>query len=265
MMKRLVSVLLLMTCLLPIFCAAETAEAASDVPPAQPGVTRDLPPKGERYCDSQKFGIRSGPRSDKRVAITVDDCFDLDLMREIYELVKEQRVRITFFPLGNQIHAKDGDFWREIAASDCEIGSHTMHHTNLTHMPRNDIRTHLYRFQEALDAALGYHYGVVSMRPPYGAITGKDNNATRTVMNTCKSYGFEHVVLWDVSQTNFKKAKKAVKNGSILLFHTRKKDYQCLQELIPWLVEQGYELVTVRELLEFDPIETSPEPYVHEK
>lgn len=264
-MKRLLCMLLILCCLMPAAFAEGSAEALESVPPAQPDVSRELPPEEERFYVDQRFGIRCGPRDAKRVAVTVDDCYDRELVRQIFDLANQYGVRITFFPLGDQLHASDRELWRAIAASDCEIGSHTMHHTNLTHMPRNDIHTHLYRFQEALDATLGYHYGVVSMRPPYGAIEGKDNTATRNVMNTCRSYGFQHVVLWDVSQTNFRKATKAVKNGSILLYHTRKKDYQCLQELIPWLLENGYELVTVRELLEFDPIETGPEMYVHQK
>ena len=270
-MKKLVCMLLLVSCIIPVFACLEDSGAQAPefskeaIPEAQPDVPRDLPVPEERYCASQKFGIRNGPRDAKRVAITVDDCFDKEMLRDIFDLVKQYNIRITIFPLGDQLRIGDRDLWREIAASNCEIGSHTMHHTNMTHMGRNDIHTHLYRFQETLDETLGYHYGVVSLRPPYGAYQGKDNVSTRTVMNTCKAFGFEHVVLWDVSQTNAKKAKKQVKNGSILLYHTRAKDYQCLQELIPWLLEQGYELVTVRELLEFDPIETGPELYVYQK
>lgn len=36
-----------------------------------------------------------------------------------------------------------------------------------------------------------------------------------------------------------------VQNGSILLYHGRAKDIRCLEKLIPWLLEQGYECVTV--------------------
>lgn len=36
--------------------------------------------------------------------------------------------------------------------------------------------------------------------------------------------GVEHLVLWDVSQTDPDKAVRKVQNGSILLFHARPKD-----------------------------------------
>ena len=244
---------------------AEPAVSEDGVPIAQPGIPRDLPPTGERYCDSQPFGIRNGSRDVKRVAITVDDCYERDKVEAIFELIQANGGRCTFFPLGDQLKVADRALWRRIAASDFEIGSHTNHHTKMTVMSRSGILIHLYRVQELLDEVLGYHYGIVSLRPPFGDVRDSDGRFNRTVMSVCQNYGYQHVVLWDVSQTDAQKAMKAVKNGSILLFHARTHDYRCLETLVPWLVEQGYELVTVRELLEFDYIETGSELYVHER
>ena len=257
-------------CVLVLVCLSAGAVGeepieSGEIPKAQPGITTELPPVGERYCDTVKFGIRNGPRDQKRVAVTVDDCYEQDKVQAIFDLCNEYNVRITFFPLGDQLFPKDREMWRAIAASDCEIGSHTMHHTKMTAMSQGGINIHLYRFQEVLDETLGYHYGVVSMRPPFGAIRDSEGKVTNEVLRACRGFDYQHAVLWDVSQTDFEKAKKAVKNGSILLYHARSKDLKCLQQLIPWLLEEGYELVTVRELLEFDYIETSAEPYVHKK
>jgi hypothetical protein len=49
-----------------------------------------------------------------------------------------------------------------------------------------------------------------------------------------------------------------VQNGSIVLFHARKKDWLCLQKVIPTLAEQGYEMVTISDLLglpELEPVD----------
>ena len=246
----------------------ETIPEAAEVTPTEAPATPAPEPEKEKektpsYADSQGFGIRNGPREAKRVAVTMDDCYDRERVREAFELCKQYGVVMTFFPLGDQLKAKDAELWREIADSGCEIGSHTMHHTKMTHMSRAGIATHLYRFQECLDEVLGYHYGVVSVRPPFGSYRTDDGKIYKTMESVFKSYGYEHIVLWDVSQTEAEKAKKDVKNGSILLYHARARDVKCLKTLIPWLVEQGYELVTVRELLEFDEIETGPEIYNH--
>ena len=88
------------------------------------------------------------------------------------------------------------------------------------------------------------------MRPPYGEYKNNEKN----FLNVFKQYGVEKVVLWDVSQTDPHKAFKATQNGSILLYHTRKTDYECLKVLVPMLKEAGYELVTVSELLGLEPL-----------
>ena len=218
-----------------------------------------------RWSDSQPFGIRNGPRDRKRVAITMDDCYNRGLMREIFDFCQELGVPITFFPLGEQIKQKDAELWKEIAASNCEIGNHTNHHTNMTAISYNGCCVHIYRTQECLDAVLGYHYGMVSLRPPFGAYRDQGGSAMKKIISACKKFGYEHVVLWDVSQIDPEKAKKDVQNGSILLYHARNKDVKCLKTLIPWLIEEGYELVTVHELLDLGDIVISDEPYVHVK
>ena len=78
-------------------------------------------------------------------------------------------------------------------------------------------------------------------------------------------YGYDHVLLWDVSETNARKAAEKVQNGSILLYHARKKDYECLAELIPMLLDAGYEPVTVSELFGYPLPETGGELYTFDK
>ena len=58
---------------------------------------------------------------------------------------------------------------------------------------------------------------------------------------------------------------KKVQNGSILLYHARKKDYECLAELIPMLLDAGYEPVTVSELFGYPLPETGGELYTFDK
>ena len=61
-----------------------------------------------------------------------------------------------------------------------------------------------------------------------------------------------------------KAAAELTHNGSILLFHARKDDYACLEELIPMLLEAGYEPVTVSGLFGYDPPPTSDEVFIYD-
>ena len=86
------------------------------------------------------------------------------------------------------------------------------------------------------------------------------------VISAVRKYGFEHIIHWDVSETkNLEKVLGDVQNGSILLFHSKKKDSNFLEKLIPELKVRGFEMVTVSELFGFDPPETGEELYVYNK
>ena len=85
------------------------------------------------------------------------------------------------------------------------------------------------------------------------------------VMQICKRVGYSHAILWDVSEMrSAKAAAELTHNGSILLFHARKDDYACLEELIPMLLEAGYEPVTVSGLFGYDPPPTSDEVFIYD-
>ena len=84
------------------------------------------------------------------------------------------------------------------------------------------------------------------------------------MVRAIRTYGYDHILRWDVSETDPEKALPKVQNGSILLYHARHKDYVCLETLIPRLLEAGFEPVTVSELFGFDLPETSEEPYVYD-
>lgn len=199
------------------------------------------------------FTVRNGDRSIKRICITVDDCANTEMLQAIFELGQELEIPMTFFTLGYVLKEEDADLWRAIAESDCEIGNHTYYHDSLPQMKRSAIVKTLNDVQERLDEVLGYHYPIQVVRPPYGNMR-IGNASNMPVVNALRDAGYNHAVLWDVSQTDPAKCIKNVKNGSILLFHTIKKDYACLQTLLPQLQEQGYEFVTVSEMLGMDPV-----------
>jgi len=195
-----------------------------------------------------EFAVHCGDRSEKRVCITVDDCADTEMLRAIFDLGQELEVPITFFTLGYVIKEADAPLWREIAQSDCEIGNHGYYHKSLPKLKHAEMVKNLTDMQARLNEVLGYEYPVRVMRPPYGAVRlGKESNLS--VVKGVKAAGYDHAILWDVSQTDAQKCLAAVQNGSILLFHTLQKDLECLKEVLPALKEQGYEFLTVSDML----------------
>ena len=96
-----------------------------------------------------------------------------------------------------------------------------------------------------------YRYDIKLCRPPYGA-----SNAT--VKEEAAELGIA-LVIWSVdtldwstknAEATFKAVKKEAKDGAIILCHDiHKPTAESMKKVIPWLAEQGYQLVTVQELL----------------
>ncbi len=247
--KRMMALLLCLCALLPGIAAAESAGTAALL---------------------EEFTLRHGDRNVKKVAITIDDCYKnrRDYILQDVELCKEYGVKMTFFPVdyAGCLSEKYRDIWQAVLDAGCEIGTHSYSHVYIGSRDSWAILKALGHWQEDLDKTLGYHYETRWFRPPYGSIDDKKTgNGNARVVKALRLYGFDHVVCWDVSENDPAKAIKKIQNGSIMLFHAINKDTKCLKKLIPALLEQGYEIVTLSELFGFDPPETSEELYVYNR
>ena len=218
----------------------------------------------------ETFAVKHGSRESKKVAITVDDCYKTatEWIAADVELCKQYGIHMTFFPIVKTgcLEEKYRNLWQSVLDAGCEIGCHGYQHLRLGSFDYWTLVKRLGRWQEELDKTLGYHYQTRWLRPPYGSIDGGKKLNDKQVISALKRYGFDHYVHWEVSETkNMEKALEDIQPGSILLFHSKKKDTRFLEQLIPVLQEQGYEMVTLSELFGFDPPETSEELYVYDR
>ena len=207
------------------------------------------------------FAVRHGSRNSNQVAITMDDIFETEYAWKSVELCRKYGVAMTFFPIGIILKEKEREEWKDLISSGCEIGCHSLNHLPFYGISESSAIRRLGRFQEKLDEVLGFHYQARWFRPPYGKIKSAANDNSRVIERAIRKFGYSNIILWDVSETNATKAIKKVKNGSILLFHARKKDYECLVDLIPQLQEAGFKPVTVSKLFGFDSPKVSDELY----
>jgi len=258
MLKRVLALILCLCLLVPFACAEEAAEAGEPVRDAE---TEEI---------LKTFMLKHGSRAAKRVAITVDDCYKTaaEWIEADVALCRQYGIHMTFFPVyktGCLLPAYR-DLWQSVLDAGCEIGCHAYQHLRLGSFDYWTLIRRLGMWQEKLDETLGYHYQTRWLRPPYGSIDGGKKMNEKQVTSALRRYGFDHIIHWEVSETkNMDKALEEIKPGSILLFHSKKKDTHFLEQLIPILLEQGYELVTVSELYGYPPPETSEELYVFDR
>ena len=203
---------------------------------------------------TDSFTVQNGDREKKQIAITIDDCYGIEHVRAALQISQEYGIPFTFFVLGNVLKQEDAELWQAVATSSCEIGNHTYNHAKLSNLSDKDLYTQVMQTQASLDAVLGYHYPMQVIRPPFGSWNS-------TVNRVFRSLGYDHTVLWDIDSTDPEDCYKHIKNGSILLFHARAKDIRCIETLLPLILEDGYELVTVSKMLGKEPVVISDEPY----
>lgn len=240
-------------------------ETATDEPAAQTDSPTQTESPEEIFVEEDDplsvFTVNHGSRNSKKIAITMDDMFDTEWTWKTLDLCKQYGITMTFFPIGRSLKEEERDNWRALIEAGCEIGSHSSFHAQFKGIGEWIAIGRLGKFQEMLDKTLGFHYEVRWFRPPFGNISDSSGRASPVMVRAIRTYGYEHILRWDVSNTDPNKAFEATQNGSILLYHSRHKDYVCLTELIPRLLEAGFQPVTVSELFGFPPPETSEELY----
>lgn len=196
-----------------------------------------------------KFGDRSVPK----IAITVDDCYHKEIVEEMMDVALENDAKITYFILGQALNSDDDErLLLKMLDNGFEIGSHCYTHNNMRHWKVSKIKSDLKRFQKKLDTVLGFRYKPNLIRFPYGI--GGTAPGYKNYNRACKDLGYKYSIYWDVLLDTKENMLKRIKNGSIILLHSNKKDLRILKELLPELKEK-YEMVTVSELLNIPPVE----------
>lgn len=187
------------------------------------------------------------------VALTFDDGPGENTTR-IAELVYQYGGRATFFMVGNRVK-NYREVVEQVAAYGHEIGTHTWSHPELTEVSRGEVEAQLTRSADLLREVSGQ--AVSLMRPPYGS-------NDETVRDVCRALGLP-LIHWSVDTEDWRTRSasatydaifKDVRDGSIILCHDIvPSTLEAMEYVVPELIRQGYQLVTVSELMHFRGIE----------
>ncbi len=202
----------------------------------------------------------NGDREQNRIAITIDDWYEPEMLPDFLDLAKEYDVKLTLYPIGINLKEADRDSWLRAIAEGHEIGNHSNTHTSFEDLSRDRVERQLKNMENNLEKALGQEYTVNTLRYPFGA--GRHKGTRSSLAKAVADAGYIHVVLWDIDTTDPKKILRKVKNGSIILLHSNRKDLRTMKAILPTLKERGYEMVTISELLGLTKTTPLPQPKV---
>lgn len=181
------------------------------------------------------------------VALTFDDGPSKHSER-LLDIFAEYGGKGSFFVVGNLIDSRT-DTIKRMAAEGHEIAGHSWSHRQLTKLSTQELIDQIMTTRAKILDVAGIDSTVI--RPPYGAY----NDA---VKQTCSDLGIV-MVNWSLDTLDWKNKNvdmiyssimKDVKDGDIILCHDlHGTTVDAMEQVIPALLEQGYQLVTVSELL----------------
>ena len=183
----------------------------------------------------------------RMLAITVDDCFQKANLLEIINIARQYNVKLTLFPIGNQVSDPKLQEALNLAFSyGFQIENHTMNHSQVYTLSNEDLYHAILDQQKIVSDALNIDYQMHFVRLPGG--NGEEDPRVHFYMNLL---GYKGIADWyySGSDASIYYIKKRMEPGSIYLFHTQDEDVQKLKEFIPYALQQGYKLVTLNELL----------------
>ncbi len=233
--------------------------------PAGPSAAEDssMPEEHTSSEDLSAPGESSLPPKDpakKYIAFTFDDGPYAPVTSKLLDKLESIDGRATFFVVGNRLNDSTGKLLARASSLGCEIGSHSYTHTvYFNNCTDAQMEEELSKTQSLIRKYTGAD--ALCMRPPGGTITDSRK----------ESCGYA-VIIWSVDSADWKlKARKtesqrrenvdaivnnvlsAVKDGDIVLMHDLYENtLEAFCILADKLKAQGYEFVTVSELLELN-------------
>lgn len=192
-------------------------------------------------------------QTDKRVvALTFDDGPHPVLTPQLLDILRDRGVRATFYLIGRNVDAHP-QIAQRILSEGHEIGNHSYNHPAFTKLSPSRVASEIQQTNDAILRATGTLPR--TLRPPYGATNPKLNNRIRT------EFGLP-VILWSVDPQDWR-YRNPIRVSSHIIQHSQAGDIILAHDIHPStiaaipaildsLLSQGYEFLTVSELLSID-------------
>jgi peptidoglycan-N-acetylglucosamine deacetylase len=187
------------------------------------------------------------------VALTFDDGPAPEAIDEILRVLDSRHVRATFFVIGSDLE-KAPELGRRLIAAGHKLGNHTYSHEHMIFRSQSFIRTEVERTDKLIRSA--GETGEIYFRAPFcwkfiglPWYLSHTNRTSLTWGVAPDSPPFDKDSARIVSA-----CLKGVHPGSIILLHVWYPNRQSSRAALPTIIDglraDGYEFVTVRELLE---------------
>ena len=181
----------------------------------------------------------------KKIALTFDDGPHPYYTEQLLDGLKERGAKATFFVLGEHVEQYP-ELVERMSEEGHLIGNHTYNHIQLTQRNSETFKEELVKTSELIENLTGQE--VQYVRPPYGTWNKKFEKELNMFP-----------VLWNIDPLDWssqnvsgivqKVTAKAKDNAIILMHDEYKTTVTAALQIVDELRKEGYEFVTVEELL----------------
>ncbi len=181
------------------------------------------------------------------VALTFDDGPLASVGNQIMDCLAQYGGKATFYVVGDRCASYAAEMQRMVAEGH-EVGNHTYQHKYLNKLDAAQIQYQVSKGAEAIQAACG-------VVPATVRLPGGNKNAT-VLANISAP-----IIMWSIDTLDWKTKNtqntvnvvlNSVKDGDIVLMHELyAATGNAAVQIIPALVERGYQLVTVSEMAQY--------------
>lgn len=181
----------------------------------------------------------------KKIALTFDDGPHPLYTEQMLSLLEREQIPATFFLLGQNVE-EYGDLVREIAEKGHLIGNHTYHHVQITTLTTEQAYAEIDQTSRLIEELTGE--GTEYVRPPFGTW----NEGLEAELDLIPVMWTIDTLDWTTGNVDWivnRVVKKVQENDIILMHDSYKSTVQAVERLIPLLEAEGFEFVTVDEVI----------------
>lgn len=189
--------------------------------------------------------MEEGERETKKIALTFDDGPHPVYTEQMLEVLEEAQVPATFFLLGQNIEGHE-ELVKEIAEKGHLIGNHTFHHVQITGLPKEKACEEIEETSQLIEELTGK--GTEYVRPPFGTW----NEGLESSLDLIPVMWTIDTLDWTTQNVDsiVEHVVKNVGENDIILMHdSYKSTVQATERIISLLKAEGFEFVTVDEVL----------------
>lgn len=193
--------------------------------------------------------VSAETKETKLIALTFDDGPNTTTTNDVLDILEEYNAKASFFLIGNNINEKSAQSVKRAYDMGMEIDNHSKTHGNMSKMSEKEVRAEIAYVDDKVTEITGEPTRF--FRPPFIDVSKSLYDAVDLPFICgidCQDY-MENVT----AQERADYIMNGAKDGVIVLLHDASGNQQTVEALkivMPKLVEQGYEFVTLTELFE---------------